>query len=441
MCVLRSLSVLLLFFWYTPPSHGKGALPPPTPRQGQASPAFQNGVVFLATGSYQLAEVCFEHVVREHPGCYEAWAFLGQAQLMRYADGFTEDDLGRYKLGQPAMDGFRRRHVSLEPPVHHKDRRLWWRAYEALYEAVRQNPDWVVSRHYLGLAHLLHPDGPEVDDALAHFEAALAIATTDKDIDHNLHAALLVNLGVVHLAKGDRKAGLEQLERASVLLRRDPPPWGDSRLRNCILYTRAMLVDASDDRSRQEAVAKLEAYLQGDCPLSTWWSLAWARYAEVCQALDREPLSREVLQQKRLQSPPPRLTVQAPPEGDGLLGMRLGTAIEELGPSTATAVLPGRRLERHRFAKHSLEVIATDRVFTVCLPGPNAAVALRAGDRPPTQVRTGMTSAEVAKVLGGEYLLTQLPDQSVAYQYYPDLGLALRMAGDRVVEMILVRTP
>ena len=134
-------------------------------------PAFGDGFLLLALEHYALAESCFEQVVREFPGCAEAWAALGQARLMHYCDNLPLDDLREYGLGPLACGGFLRRLPSLEPPVRVKMSRLWWRAVEALHEGLRQKPDQPLARMCLGLASLIHPDGKDVEEAAQTPEA------------------------------------------------------------------------------------------------------------------------------------------------------------------------------------------------------------------------------------------------------------------------------
>jgi hypothetical protein len=64
--------------------------------------AFENGVTFLAVED-DAAELCFERVAREFPACYEAWANLGYARLMRYCGTLSRADLR--ELGSGTWSG------------------------------------------------------------------------------------------------------------------------------------------------------------------------------------------------------------------------------------------------------------------------------------------------------------------------------------------------
>lgn len=99
--------------------------------------AFDNGVYFLLVQNYALAERAFRQVTKDFPGSYEAWANLGYALLMQYADSLDTEDLRRFDVGQIVVGGFYRRPQSLENKLRGVNEELWWDAVGALREAIR----------------------------------------------------------------------------------------------------------------------------------------------------------------------------------------------------------------------------------------------------------------------------------------------------------------
>ena len=100
----------------------------------RAMGAFDDGRYFLLYEQYGSAERCFRAVTREFPNCYEAWANLGDALLMRYCDSLETDDLRRFELGQLVVGGFYHRPESLEEKIRGVNEGLWRDAVGALRE-------------------------------------------------------------------------------------------------------------------------------------------------------------------------------------------------------------------------------------------------------------------------------------------------------------------
>ena len=107
----------------------------------RAMSSFDNGVYFLLVQNYPLAERAFRQVTKDFPGSYEAWANLGYALLMQYADSLDTDDLRHFDVGQVVVGGFYRRPKSLEVKVRGINEELWWDAVGALRESIRLKPE------------------------------------------------------------------------------------------------------------------------------------------------------------------------------------------------------------------------------------------------------------------------------------------------------------
>jgi tetratricopeptide (TPR) repeat protein len=386
-------------------------------------PAFRDGLVLLATGRHVLAEPCFERVVAEFPGCSEGWAFLGQARLVQYCDGLTADELADYRLGHLVLGGFRRRLPSLEPPLRGKSRRLWWQAVEALHEALRQRPDDAVLRGRLGLAYLVAPDGSDFEEALPLLEKAVADAARARGVNPADRAALLVNLGVAHLARGRRGEARKQLDRAGQLLRLCPEARAVEELASALRYNEALL--AGDGRAR----GLFEGYLKAASPLSSWWAPAYERYAGLCAGAKRRPRAEEELARRAPRSPAPEVKLAS--GGVVKLGEDVRGLVKQLGAPREVPILGGTNLKRLRFERHGVEVIATDVVLVICLALDGKGGALR----------LGQTLGEVERRLGRDRLAWAAPSAGLSYLFYERQGVGVRLRAGKVVELVLVEVP
>src|SRR5690606_10064725 len=149
----------------------------------------------------------FRQVTNEFPSAYEAWANLGFALLMRYADGLDTEDLRRFDIGQLVIPGFYRRPETLEAQVRGIDSQLWWDAVGALREAIRLRPDLTLAIAHLGIAHLIHPSGTrDVGNATRYLREAAALASKDPTISPLDRIAIEINAGVAELAAGGAAA-------------------------------------------------------------------------------------------------------------------------------------------------------------------------------------------------------------------------------------------
>lgn len=177
--------------------------------------SFDNGTYFLVTERYRLAERAFRAVTKAFSDSYEAWANLGYALLMQYADALEPEDLKRLGIGQIVVGGFYRRPATLEAKVRGIDEELWWDAVGALREAERrardiavgsdreEQPNLVFVTANLGLAYLLRPFGKDPGKAIQYFERAETELARLKTINPFAQLGMLNNLAVAYCA-GDR---------------------------------------------------------------------------------------------------------------------------------------------------------------------------------------------------------------------------------------------
>ncbi len=411
--------------------------------------AFDDGVFFLTTEQYPLAEQCFDRVAKEFPGCYEAQVNLGFACLMEYCDKLDADDLRDYGIGQLLIDGFYRRAVSI--PIRGRDPKLWRKAVDALREALRLKDDLTLAKADLGLAYLVHPDGKDVGEAARWLQEAADAAAADKTLDPMAHAALLVNLGVADLAAGNADKGLAHLEQGErvglAAAGRDHPGRGEnSALKAAVLYNRALRLAVSKDKDSREMALKLfEEYLTTAGPLSLWRPLAYDRYASLCKDLDHPAKDKDAFTQARAE--PFRLlaSVKLKSGKEVSLGQDVPEVVKKLGAGREIVGASGTNIKAVIYDQEGVKLLVTDKVVAICLIGAEAPeLPLRprgTGSEKAADVHVGMTQAELESVLPEQPEAVHVTDQEVDYRYYRDLGMAALVKEGRVVTLVVAQIP
>jgi hypothetical protein len=411
--------------------------------------AFNNGSYFLLCEQYAAAETCFRRVIEEFPQCQEAWANLGYALLMQYCDGLDSDDLRQLKIGQILVGGFYRRPQSLESMVRGMDEKVWKEAVAALEKSNELKPGQVIVQANLGIAYLVHPSGkPAVAKAWRYLEMASTKAADDDTLDPGMRAAILINAGVAELAGGRVEEGQKNLTKGEQVgsryiagfVRVSSVPG----LTTAVNYNRAMVLAMSKDEAKKtQAVEQFETYLKSASPASAWWPLAFERYAALCKELGRKPRDRDNL----VALAPSRLRlVSAVKVGDGVtlaLTQPLQAAAAKLGQETPVAART--KLKRVRFAKHGIEVLATDTILAICLTtakAPAIPVQPVGGGPAVGELKVGMDDEKCAKILADEaFDFRNLDDPGVSYRFYSRLGLGVRVKDRKVVEIIVAQIP
>jgi hypothetical protein len=215
---------------------------------------------------------------------------------------------------------------------------------------------------------------------------------------------------------------------------------------SALLYNRGLLLAAApDERRRRDAVKQFEQYLRITSPASTWWPLAYERYAGLCRDL-KVSVTAETDLAKRERAGFRLVTSVKLASG---VVVRLGEPVREatakLGEGALTPVAGAKGLARWRYPEHGVELLAADRVLAICLKGPKApALPLQqwgaAGQV--AELRPGMAKEEWDRAVQNEPYDVRLLDRpGHGYRFYPGLGLAVRLTGDRVDELVLAQIP
>jgi hypothetical protein len=351
---------------------------------------------------------------------------------MLYLDRLTAEEVQGYDVGMVLTAAFCRRPAAQGALVPGKDARLWWGAVDALNEALRQQPEQVSARAALGLAHLFHPDRKDAGRA-AELLAEAVKAAHDQKLDRAAQAALLLNLGVARLANGQAGDGLKCLEQAEALGGTDAP-----FLTAALLYNRARHLAAAEGRaSRAKAVELLETYLKTTSPLTTWWPLAHERYTRLCEALGRKARARGELIRPLAASLDPPAGVRLEAGQQVVVGAALEEVLKQFGPAHPQVIARRTNLACLRLDRQPLEILATDRVLGIRLATAKAP-PLRLS-WPGAALRVGMTVKELEDTLGREYHACEFPETGLHYRFYPECGIAARLQGSRVLELIVVQ--
>ncbi|MBM4070250.1 MAG: hypothetical protein FJ271_15040 [Planctomycetes bacterium] len=414
--------------------------------------SFRNGNFFLELEQYLPAQHCFKAVLKEFPECHEAWANLGYVQLMRYLDGLETEDLRRYDIGQVVVGGFYTRPASLESKVRGIDEKLWKDAVRALDKALKLQPNLVLPRACLGLAHLVHPEGRDVKKAKKAFADALACLDKDGELKKNALArsSLLFNAAVVDLAAGAIAEAGQKFNRAGKEMQEvEYRPLMNS-LQGALVYNKALIdSQATEKEHKEQALQLFKYYLMQTSRDSAWWPLAYERYSRLAKELKVDVVAPD----KLISSAMPRMMrmVASVSVGKGAITLSepIQSTVEQLGRDAGVAIplYPGAKFMRWRFAAHGIDVLAKEKVLAIFLTG-SRSPALRVqemGAATKTRdIRVGMPETELKDILKQQPVDKAqrfIADPRAGYHFYPSLGLAVRYHDSRVAELALAQIP
>ena len=414
----------------------------------RAMSSFDNGVYFLLVQNYPLAERAFRQVTKDFPGSYEAWANLGYALLMQYADSLDTDDLRHFDVGQVVVGGFYRRPKSLEVKVRGINEELWWDAVGALRESIRLKPELSLPKANLGVAYLFRPAGKDPGKAAQFLEEASQLADRDSSLDPVSRLAEDINLAVAYAALGDAEKAMTTLSQVETFLKDDTHSSfrGDIAVSSALAYNHALLLAQSPDGERQRlAIGELESYLRKTDSSLAWWQLAYQRYNALCKQSGAVPKTEnQLLSQAAVRFRPVAALDVA--RGQIALGQNLVEVKRQLGAEAASSpVVRGTNVVRVEYPKLGIAVIGTDEVLAIVLCSDKASpVNLREmglGARS-IQLQVGMTSADLDRLLGdSDYDFRQLIDPDLNYRFYSDLGIAVLSRSGKIVELVISQIP
>jgi hypothetical protein len=127
------------------------------------------------------------------------------------------------------------------------------------------------------------------------------------------------------------------------------------------------------------------------------------------------------------------------------LAERASTVEQRAGDKAADVpALPGTNMRRVRLADHGVTLLVARSVIAIFLSGENApAVELRqiGVASQPVKIAVGMSQQELQNILGGNRPEGYLVDSATKYVFYHEIGLAVRFAEGKVVELVIAPLP
>jgi tetratricopeptide (TPR) repeat protein len=410
--------------------------------------AFDNGVYFLLTEHYQLAETAFDRVSREFPQSYESWGNLGYSRLMQYADSLSPDDVKQLHLNAIVAGGFFTRPESLSGGVRARDPFLWKKAFDTLTKADELKPDSALIKANLGLAALVKPDGPDTASAIEQLERANQLAAHDRSLNPLSQTALSMNLAVAYEAAGQLPKSQEILDQIQSKIRELSQMGAGDMVVPAFLYNRGMSLAASSPGSNAEqAMRMIEAYLSTESAASAWWPIAYDRYKVIASQLSKPALSKDELQARSGYSFRQVFSVKT---ADGHM-IQLSAPLDDLqislGKGNSTVIAPN--LTRISYPQIGIDVVGDDSVVAIMLNSKDAPPVMlqeQGIGGKPVGLHIGMTLSELDSALktqnAARYTYAGLFSEEERYRFYPDLGLAFRVGdNNRLREIVIVQVP
>jgi len=409
--------------------------------------AFRNGSLFLAAEQYTPAAACFAGVTRDFPLCCEAWANLGYARLMQYLEALRDEDLRRWDVGHLVCGAYYERPDSMIARVRGVHGELWAQAVEALAASLRLEPELVMARANLGIAWLVHPSGEKrLDAAVPLLREAASRAGSDRSLRPRARASVLINAAAALLAQGCGKEAAAYLDRAEGALREErdaragSPPLVDDL---ALLFNRALVLESGG--AQGEAAQYLERYLELGERGSSWWSLAYDRYVKDSRAAGAAPRARGSFVPRDAPGMRAAYAVELPGGRSLMLSQRLSDVKAMLGPCETLPVAVGMTMKRLVWPRAGIEVVGIDDVLALCLKGeaaPSLAMRRRGAGAGAVCLKVGMKKEELDSAMEGQDVDDRpLVDRAKTYGFYRGLGVAVRVEGGVVTEIVVAQVP
>ena len=414
--------------------------------------AFENGVFFLQAEQYSYAEFCFLRVTEEFPDCYEAWANLGYARVMRYCDALEPKDLEFFDVGQLVVGGFYARPRWLEGLIVSRgvDADLWFDMVGALREALRLKDDLVLAKANLAVAYLLCPKGKDIGRATQLFqEVATALEQNGPDVrnlDPLTRATLLLNSSVAQMGVSNERsqeifAQAEQI--LNKLVSQNVVDRDSSSVFNAMRYNRALsLLESDVKRDRRDAVELLERYLTNMSPALAWWQVAYDRYDALCNELGVEalPQDRFTASNNRTKW---RVITGVTLEGDLTIALSESiTEIEQLlgAAEVVIPVVQGTNVRQVQYPERGISILASNVINAIVLSGeaaPKIIVRSSGLGSETHEIHIGMSREEFESIVGDDRPMQGIASAKELFYVYSEIGLAVRFR-DGVVEELAI---
>ena len=402
---------------------------------------FEVGVDLLRGGNFVCAQECFRAARAQFPDSPEVLGNLGYALLLEYYHRLPPDYWTTYRIGQPLPVGYAsflpvppRRSQSPEEAA--ELRRKWLEAVEVLQAALARQSDDALALGNLGLAYLVAPDGPDLEQARASLERL------SPDVTPSVRWRAQNDLALVAWRQGDRERALELLQQAVAAAgaERSAPSAGVPAVNRALV-----LAESEDAGERHEAVGALEAVLPAYPGSADEWGYVYGAYAALCAGLGRAAVPEDGLQPPKPKLITPHLVWRGSriylADTAGRLRAVLGSpeAVIPVG-QVAAGGSPEIGLACWRYAQGVLELtFLRSTLVRVSASGPADTAACQVvlpGGRAGA-VSLGGQVSDLERLLGSTYDDTVRLGEGRPYRLYSRAQLAVRVEEGRIVALAL----
>jgi tetratricopeptide (TPR) repeat protein len=273
---------------------------------------FENGSYFLEMQAYDIAIILFKQVIKEFPNCYEAYANIGYARLMQYFDGFSQEDIKGFHVGQLAMGGFYKRPESLISKIKGFDEDKWWEAigYFNKSLAIKENQPLVTT--YLGIAYFFDPRQLSISKAFDLLSFVTDAIKNDTILDRYTKAVLYNNIAALGINHEDNfKTNINDLlasasnttnrYNSNAFKQEGIQLTGTGSIADIVIFNQCYYKFRKGDTTEMNHKVYelfLEKFLEkNSLNVHVWWDNAYALYCEVCKLNRHAPKGISVLRQ------------------------------------------------------------------------------------------------------------------------------------------------
>jgi len=426
--------------------------------------AFDNGTRFLMLEQYAAAVRCFQEVTEQFNNCYEAWANLGYARLMQYCDAMDIEQIKNIGIGQIVIGGFYRRPASLEKQIKGMDESLWFDAVAALEKALLINPDLTIVKANLGVAYLLKPSGSDLGKSKRYFDEALNIIKDDNSIDELTKASIYINAGVREI-KNNGSGSSDYFDKANKcrinFLTSESAFYGNPSVNNnaiekslqhntknitgAILYNKSFSTSLRTTEDYQKKIDLLETYLSEMNYTSLWWQIAYEKYVDCCDHINKSVKSKNEFIGKQNTNFRPVISI----EFQNGTGISLSESISKLKKEQKNfreiSIIENTNLVKLVYRDKGIDIIGSVQVLAIILSGnnsPSFKLTPSGLNSKPVEIKCGMMLNKI-DALKNEYCMNVKDiNQKADYRYYQDLGFAILTDKEgKISEIVIAQVP
>jgi tetratricopeptide (TPR) repeat protein len=420
--------------------------------------AFNTGITLLMGQNYDAAVSCFDQVFKIFPTCFEAVSNMGYARLMQAFDLLNEQDIIEYNIGQIVPGGFYKKSAVLENLTRSSPNdygKYLAQAISLLESALRINSDLSLVKSYLGIAYFLDPYRTQTSVGLSERYLTEAIRSVENDttLDSALKACIYLNTGAIELARNNYVDAEKSISegRASLKNHKNDPSSKNfsgsisvnfryfSRSINGALDYNQVLTNFRKTNGilTNEDLEIIQRYLQRTDPTSNWWNPAYRIYETGSINLKKQPLTKEQILLTCLPVSKPIKSIVLD-DFAIYLSQNMTEIIAKLPNYKKVPEVESHKIYRYQFPDEGIEILAGDKVLTIDIKAPNSRIKLGSITSPIKEIGIGVPWKTIRTIFKDRYPVEKkLPNSSVKYYCYSDLGIGFALKNSIVSELII----